>query len=133
MGFKTPPRVEAVSWSVGRPVDREALGVAKAKAAKTKAKSGKKPKKENAIIRYLRETRAELRKVHWPTRQEAWNLTKVVLGVTVSMALFLGLLDYLFALVLQGIIGGSAIAIGIVGVVAVASVVTVVILNRRTA
>ncbi|MBE9471883.1 MAG: preprotein translocase subunit SecE, partial [Chloroflexi bacterium] len=68
-----------------------------------------------------------------PTRQEAWNLTKGVLGVTVSMALFLGLLDYLFALALQGIIGGSAIAIGIVGVVAVASVVAIMILNRRTA
>ena len=107
--------------------------MAKAKAAKTKAKSGKKPKKENAIIRYLRETRAELRKVHWPTRQEAWNLTKVVVGVTISMALLLGLLDYIFALALQGIIGGSAIAIGIVGVVAVVSVVAVVILNRRTA
>jgi hypothetical protein len=45
----------------------------------------------------------------------------------------LGLLDYLFALALQGIISGSAIAIGIVGVVAVASVVAVMILNRRTA
>ena len=107
--------------------------MAKAKAAKKKVKSGKKPKKENAIVRYLRETRAELRKVHWPTRQEAWNLTKVVLGVTVSMSLLLGLLDYIFALALQGIIGGSAITIGIVGVVAVASVVAVVILNRRTA
>ena len=99
-----------------------------------KGKSAKKAKpKENAIVRYLRETRAELRKVHWPTLEEAWSLTKVVMVVTVSMALFLGLLDYLFALALQGIIGGSAIAIGIVGVVAVASVVTVVILNRRTA
>ena len=112
---------------------RGALDVAKAKAAKKKAKSGKKPKKENAIIRYLRETRVELRKVHWPTRQEAWNLTKVVMVVTISMALFLGLLDRLFDLALTGIIGGSAISIGIVGVVAVASVVAVMILNRRTA
>ena len=108
---------------------RERLNVAKSKAAKKKTKPGK----DNAIVRYLRETRAELRKVHWPTRQEAWNLTKVVLIVTVSMALFLGLLDYLFALELKGIITGSAVAIGAAVVVAVAGVLTAVILSRQTA
>jgi preprotein translocase subunit SecE len=105
----------------------ETLNVAKAKSAK------KKTKQESAVTRYLRETRAELRKVHWPTREEAWNLTQVVLAVTVSMALLLGLLDYLFALELRGIIDGSAIAIGVVVVILVAGVLTVVILNRRTA
>lgn len=108
---------------------RETLDVAKAKAAKKKAK----PAKENAIIRYLRGTRAELRKVHWPTRQEAWNLTKIVLVVTISMALLLGLLDYLFALELKGIIAGNAVAIGIAAVVALASVMVIVILSRQTA
>jgi preprotein translocase subunit SecE len=99
-----------------------------------KAKSTKKAKpKENVIVRYLRETRAELRKVHWPTREEAWNLTKVVMAVTVSMAILLGLLDYLFALELRGIIDGNAFAIGVVVVVLVAGVLTVVILNRQTA
>lgn len=103
--------------------------MAKTKAAKKKAK----PKKENVVIRYLRETRAELRKVHWPTRQEAWNLTKVVLVVTISMALLLGLLDYVFALELKGIITGSAVAIGVAAVVVVASVLVVVILSRQSA
>ena len=101
--------------------------MAKAKSAK------KKTKQENAVMRYLRETRAELRKVHWPTRQEAWSLTQVVLVVTVSMALLLGVLDYLFAQELRGIIDGSAIAIGVVVVLLVVGVLTVVILNRRTA
>jgi preprotein translocase subunit SecE len=101
--------------------------VAKAKSAK------KRTKQENAVMRYLRETLAEVRKVHWPTREEAWNLTRVVLAVTVSMALLLGLLDYLFALELRGIIDGSAIAIGVVVVLVVAGVLTAVILNRRTA
>ena len=99
-----------------------------AKSRKKKAKS-----KENAIVRYLRETRVELRKVHWPTREEAWNLTKVVMVVTVSMSVFLGLLDYLFAQELKGIFDGSAIAIGAVVVVVVAGVLTVVILNRQAA
>ena len=103
--------------------------MAKTKAAKKKAK----PKKENAIVRYLRETRAELRKVNWPTRQEAWNLTKIVLAITVSMALFLGLLDRLFSMELQGIIANSPVAIGIAVVVAVAGVLVFVILSRQSA
>jgi preprotein translocase subunit SecE len=109
---------------------RETREVAKAKAAKKKKA---KPKKENAIVRYLRETRAELRKVRWPTRQEAWNLTKVVLAVTISMALFLGLLDYLFSLELREIVTGSALAIGIMVVGLVAGVLAVVLMNRQTA
>ena len=54
-------------------------------------------RKENAIVKYLKETRAELRKVTWPTREEAVNLTVVVVAVTTAMAAFLGLVDYFFA------------------------------------
>ena len=50
----------------------------------------------NAIVRFFRETTGELRKVSWPTRQEALNLTLVVLAVTDSTSLFLGFLDFLF-------------------------------------
>jgi preprotein translocase subunit SecE len=103
--------------------------VAKSKTGKKKAKS----KRENAIIRYLRETRTELRKVHWPTRQEAWSLTQIVLIVTVSTALFLGMLDYLFSMELKGIISGSAVAVGVAVVAAVASLLAVVLLSRQTA
>ena len=90
-----------------------------------------KPKKENAIIRYLRETGTELRKVHWPTRQEAWSLTQIVLIVTVSTAIFLGVLDYLFSLELKGIISGSAVAVGVAIVAAVSSLLAVVLLSRQ--
>lgn len=51
--------------------------------------------KENRIVQYIRETRAELRKVVWPTRQEAINLTLVVIITVVGMAAFLGTIDYL--------------------------------------
>ena len=49
--------------------------------------------KDNAIVRYYRETVGELRKVSWPTRAEAINLTSIVLIVLVVMAAFLGLID----------------------------------------
>jgi preprotein translocase subunit SecE len=51
----------------------------------------------NFIQRYFRETVGELKKVNWPTRKEATNLTIVVLVVTASTSLFLGLMDFLFS------------------------------------
>ena len=49
-------------------------------------------KKQNAIQRFTRETVGELRKVSWPTRQEAWQLTVIVLVVLAFMSVFLGIL-----------------------------------------
>ena len=53
--------------------------------------------KTNRISRYFRETAGELRKVNWPTRQEAINLTTIVLIVIAVMSIFLGILDIIFA------------------------------------
>ena len=63
----------------------------------TKASAKGRKRKENAIVRYLKETRAELRKVTWPSREEAINLTLIVVAVTTAMAAFLGAVDYLFS------------------------------------
>lgn len=52
----------------------------------------------DAVRRYFRETVGELRKVNWPSRQEAQNLTMIVLVVIVLMTIFLGGLDFLFTL-----------------------------------
>ena len=87
--------------------------------------------RDNALVEYLRDTRAELRKVHWPTREEAGSLTKIVLAVTVSMAAFMGLLDYLFSLELRGLINGNAIAIGVAVFALIGSIVAAIIVNRQ--
>ena len=65
-----------------------------AKIEKSKTTERRQP---NKIQRYFRETIGELRKVNWPTRQEATNLTIIVLIVTFSMSLILGLLDFLYS------------------------------------
>ena len=84
---------------------------------KTEKKTEKKPEKrterkpakksgdqQNALVKYIRETRGELRKVTWPTRQESQRLTAIVLGVTAAMALFLGLLDLIFSTGVEGLV-----------------------------
>lgn len=56
-----------------------------------------KDKRGNPVTRFLRETRSELRKVTWPSRQEATNLTIIVIAVTLTMAASLGFIDYIFS------------------------------------
>jgi preprotein translocase subunit SecE len=57
------------------------------------------------IREFLRETIGELRKVNWPTRQEAIRLTQIVVAVIFIMAAILGGLDFLFARFFAMIIG----------------------------
>jgi preprotein translocase subunit SecE len=65
------------------------------------AKEKRAVRRELGAVRYLRETRAELKKVTWPTREEATNLTYIVLGVTLAFSVFLGLVDWIFTHVFQ--------------------------------
>ena len=64
-------------------------------------------KKQNALQRFSRETVGELRKVSWPTRQEAWQLTLIVLVVLAFMSVFLGIIvDGIAGWLLGLLIGG---------------------------
>lgn len=47
--------------------------------------------------RFLLEVISELRKVNWPTRQETTRLTLLVLAISVSIGIFLGVVDNLFS------------------------------------
>ena len=50
----------------------------------------------STINQFLKETKQELDKVTWPTKEETVKLTQTVIIVTVTFALYLGTLDYLF-------------------------------------
>jgi preprotein translocase subunit SecE len=70
------------------------------KTKETKKKSSNKSNKKNAtnpVTRYIRETRGELRKVTWPTRQESQRLTAIVIAVSAAMAVFLWFWDLIFS------------------------------------
>jgi preprotein translocase subunit SecE len=49
------------------------------------------------VQRFFQETIGELRKVSWPSRQEAIRLTQIVIIVILLMALVLGGLDWVYA------------------------------------
>jgi preprotein translocase subunit SecE len=64
-----------------------------------------KVKQPGRIARWYRETIGELRKVSWPTPQDAWRLTKIVLVVMVLMSIVLGLLDFVFSTIIRLVLG----------------------------
>ena len=101
-----------ISMEVLLTIERSAFNVAKSKSSAATTPT----REDNAVVKYFKETRAELRKVTWPTREEATNLTMIIVAVTVAVAIFLGLLDFLFQEVAAGILGTELVWI-IVGVV----------------
>jgi preprotein translocase subunit SecE len=48
------------------------------------------------ITSYLRETKEELVRVSWPSRQVVFKHTLLVVGISLAVALFLGGADLLF-------------------------------------
>ena len=53
-------------------------------------------KKGRKRFRFFRDTISELRKVVWPTRQEATRLTLIVLAVCIVVGIILFAVDYGF-------------------------------------
>ena len=51
------------------------------------------------VLDYVRESRAELKKVAWPTKQQLWYSTLIVIVVTAIASAYLGLVD----LILTGV------------------------------
>ena len=90
-------------------------------------------KQENRFKRYFKETRAEVRKVHWPNRKEARSLTTVVLVITVAMTIFLGVIISPLASTLAGalFVQQSTLVIAVAVVLALAGIVSLALVLRR--
>ncbi len=54
--------------------------------------------KNNALITYFKDCWSELRKVTWPTKEQTLRLTIIVSIFSLVVALFFGILDYVFGL-----------------------------------
>lgn len=55
----------------------------------------------NRLGKYLRDTRAELRHVSWPTQHQAIVYTALVIGISAVAAAILGAFDYAFTTILN--------------------------------
>lgn len=57
------------------------------------------------VLDFIRESKAELRKVSWPTKKQVWYSTLVVVALTAVVGLYLGLVDVLLTGIFSRILG----------------------------
>jgi preprotein translocase subunit SecE len=58
------------------------------------------------IISFLKESKAELKKVNWPSKEEVLTSTRVVIISILVIAAVIALVDYVIKTVVFAIIGG---------------------------
>ena len=58
------------------------------------------------ITRFLQEAWQELKKVTWPTPEQARNLTILVLAVSAAVGLYITAFDYAFGLIAKALNAG---------------------------
>ncbi len=58
----------------------------------------------NRLVRYLKESREELRKVIWPTPETTRKHTLLVIGISLFIGLYFAVLDYLLNLGIEQLI-----------------------------
>jgi len=69
------------------------------------AKEKDKEQRDNSVFRLFRETRGELRKVVWPSREETIRLTIVVIVISSAIGLFLFAGDSVFLWLYTQLVG----------------------------
>ena len=62
---------------------------------------------ERLNLTFFQEAVAELRKVHWPTREQTRTLTMLVIGVSIAVGLLLGGIDLVFEKIFEAVLGLS--------------------------
>ena len=58
-------------------------------------------------VRFFREVWAELRRAVWPSREDTVRLTALVIAISLAVAFFLGVVDYLFSLLVNRLLLGG--------------------------
>jgi len=56
------------------------------------------------LTTYIKDTRAELKHVSWPTRRQSLVYTSVVIAISLAVAAYLGAFDYIFTTLLKFVI-----------------------------
>ena len=62
---------------------------------------------ERLNLTFFQEAVAELRKVHWPTREQTRTLSLMVIGVSIATGILLGGMDLIFEKIFEAVLGLS--------------------------
>lgn len=58
----------------------------------------------NKLKDYFKGSISEMKKVVWPTKKQTSTYTVIVIGMSIGIAIFFGILDYVFNLALGWVI-----------------------------
>ncbi len=58
----------------------------------------------NKVAEYFRTSQIELKKVVWPSKKETTRYSLIVIGMSLGVAIFFGILDFVFNLGLTKLI-----------------------------
>jgi preprotein translocase subunit SecE len=53
------------------------------------------------LINYIKDTKAELKQVNWPSKKQTINFTVLVIALSIGVAIFLGFFDVIFSFLLE--------------------------------
>ena len=56
------------------------------------------------VVKFFKEVQLEVKKVNWPTKQETLKYTLTVLGISIAIGIYLGLVDFGFTAFLNKIV-----------------------------
>lgn len=109
---ETSTKVTRITAADTAPKEKKTTASTSAKK-KTVKKTDTAPKKTveekrnffQALGEYFKGSWAELRQVRWPNRRTTWSLTLAVLVFTAFFVLLITLLDYLFQMLFERILG----------------------------
>lgn len=57
------------------------------------------------LVNFVRETKQELNKVTWPSKNELWQATVVTIFTTFLLAAFIGAIDFVLSVVMRILLG----------------------------
>ena len=58
----------------------------------------------SSLTQYIKDSKTELKKVTWPTREETIKHTLLVIAFSLAVAVFLGIADYIFSTIFENFI-----------------------------
>ena len=98
-GLRTTPAQVKVTWEDGTPeprANRPQEGRREKKAEKPAEKPAeKKPGVFARLKKYFRDTKSEVKKVAWPTKQQTINNTLIVIACVIVVGVFIWIFDYI--------------------------------------
>jgi preprotein translocase subunit SecE len=56
------------------------------------------------LLDYIRETKGEMKHVSWPTKKQAIAFTVIVVAISIIVAFYLGLFDFIFSFLLEQVV-----------------------------